>query len=346
MTLKDIARETGVSISTVSRVINGKSNNAASKEVQDRIWAAARAGGYKPNEAAQTLKQKNSKPSSLQATRSIACIYARTNDASNDAFFSALTRSVEQEALKRGYIVKYSFTVFDIDSPLTRSLLRNNDVDGAVILGRCDSRTLTYLKKRFRKIVYTGLNILNFNCDQIICDGDAVASEAISYLLDLGHRRIGYVGDTQNEIRYDAYRKILHEHHIALDRSIVASCACTSEGGYSGTEKMLSGKNILTLPSALFCMNDTIAVGTIKAIQEKGLRVPGDISVISMDDIDIAQYMSPTLTTMHIPIADMGKITAKTLIERIEGEISLPMKIALPYRLVKRESCGKYNEPA
>ena len=106
MTLKDIAKEAGVSISTVSRVINGNSSNAASKQMQDKIWKIARAGGYVPNVSAQALKQKTSKHT---RHHSIACVYARTQDAQNDAFFSTLTRSMEQEALKEGYIVKYSF---------------------------------------------------------------------------------------------------------------------------------------------------------------------------------------------------------------------------------------------
>ena len=96
MTLKDIAREAGVSISTVSRIINGNSTKAASKELQDKIWKIARAGGYAPNTSAQTLKQKV--PVKKTTSPSIACLYARSQDAQNDAFFSALTRSIEQES--------------------------------------------------------------------------------------------------------------------------------------------------------------------------------------------------------------------------------------------------------
>ena len=103
MTLKDIAKEAGVSISTVSRIINGNSSNAASKEMQDKIWSIARAGGYVPNTSAQALKQKNREN---VPHHSIACVYARAQDAQNDAFFSTLTRSIEQEALKEGQKVK------------------------------------------------------------------------------------------------------------------------------------------------------------------------------------------------------------------------------------------------
>ena len=143
MTLKDIAKEAGVSISTVSRIINGNSSNAASKEVQDKIWKIARAGGYVPNASAQSLKQKMKENA---PHRSIACVYARASDAQNDAFFSTLTRSIEQEALKEGYIVKYSFSAFDIHNPATQNQIMNNEVDGAAILGRCDKEILKFMK--------------------------------------------------------------------------------------------------------------------------------------------------------------------------------------------------------
>ena len=211
MTLKDIAKEAGVSVSTVSRIINGNSSNAASKKMQDKIWSIARAGGYIPNTSAQALKQKT-----LENTphHSIACVYARAQDAKNDAFFSALTRSIEQEALKEGYIVKYSFSAYDIHNTATQNQIMNNEVDGAAILGRCDKETLKFMKNHFRKVVYAGLNPLDADYDQVICDGNAIASDAVKHLISLGHKKIGYIGETKNEIRYDAYCNTLKNNHI------------------------------------------------------------------------------------------------------------------------------------
>ncbi len=334
MTLKDIAREAGVSISTVSRTINGKSQNAASKEVQDRIWEIARAGGYIPNSLAQALKQGG--PQNIQS-KSIACILARSSDAKNDAFFSALMRSIEQEALKEGYIVKYAFSLFDIKAPLNHSPIPGSEVDGAAVLGRCDDATLHLLRNHFRKVVYTGLNTLHSDYDQVVCDGSAIASDALEFLLQLGHTRIGYIGDTKKEIRYDAYCDTLKRHRIPFNRQIVTNVPTSSEGGYHGAKRILARTRAVT---AFFCMNDITAIGAIKAIQEAGFRIPDDISVISMDDIEIAQFVSPMLTTMHIPIEEMGRMAAKTLIDRIGGGHSLPLKIELPYCLAKRDSCG------
>ena len=334
MTLKEIAREAGVSISTVSRVINGNSANSASKEVQDRIWEIARAGNYVPNTSAQALKTGGiGKP----LTQSIACIYARSSDAKNDAFFSSLTRSMEQEALKEGYIVKYSYSAFDIHNPSTRNQILNTEVDGVAVLGRCDSQTIKFLKEHFKKVVYSGLNALDAEYDQVICDGNAVATDALEFLFQQGHTHIGYIGETNKEIRYTAYCNVLKNHRIPFDKSIVANVTTSSEGGYQGAKRILERNRDVT---AFFCMNDITAIGAIKAIQECGFKVPDQISVISMDDIEIAQYISPMLTTMHIPIDEMGKMAAKILIDRINKGHSLPLKIVLPYYLAKRESVG------
>lgn len=333
MTLKDIAKEAGVSISTVSRIINGNSSNAASKEMQDKIWSIARAGGYVPNTSAQALKQKNREN---VPHHSIACVYARAQDAQNDAFFSTLTRSIEQEALKEGYIVKYSFSTFDIHNPATQNQIINNEVDGAAILGRCDKETLKFMKKYFHKIIYVGLNPLDAEYDQVICDGNAVASDAVSHLFAQGHTQIGYIGETKNEIRYEAYCNTLKKNHINFNKNIVTNVSGSSEAGYQGAKRILERSSDVT---AFFCMNDITAIGAIRAIHECGYRIPDDISVISMDDIEIAQYVSPMLTTMHIPIEEMGKMTAKILIDRIRNGHTLPLKMSLPYYMAKRESC-------
>lgn len=340
MTLKDIAKEAGVSVSTVSRIVNGNSSSAASKETQDKIWKIARTGGYVPNTSAQALKTGIfRKP----IDKSIACLYARSEDAANDAFFSTLTRSIEQEALKEGFIVKYSFSAFDIYSPATIRQVQESLVDGVVILGRCNKETLKFLKEHFKKVVYSGLNILNADYDQIVCDGNAVAYDAMAFLYENGHTRIGYIGETKNEVRYQAYRSFLRDHKIPVDNNIITNTAVSSEGGYLGAKRILERADHI---SAFFCMNDITAIGAIKAISEKGYRIPKDISLISMDDIELAQFVSPMLTTMHIPIEEMGKMTAKILIDRINGGHTLPMKVSLPYYLVKRESCGPATIPS
>ena len=157
VTLKEIAKEAGVSVSTVSRVINKKGPHVARPELQNRIWEIVSRTGYVPNENALNLK-KSAKPESLTAQRSIACLFARTPESINDPFFSQLARSVEAAAFKEGYHVQYSLTEVDVKQPHTLRNLIDQHIQGVVVLGRCDYELLHYLKQCFRYVSYTGLN--------------------------------------------------------------------------------------------------------------------------------------------------------------------------------------------
>ena len=335
MTLKEIAKEAGVSASTVSRVINRK-QSAASKEVQDKIWEIVRNTGYSPNSAARDLKTGQTSPE-IKHMRSIACIFARTADPINDAFFSVLARGVEQEAFRHNYIVKYIITPLDIDNPSIFHLITDNHVDGAAVLGRCDKRMLSFLKNHFNYVVYSGLNSLNAKYDQVICDGQQSAAMAMEKLWELGHSKIAYLGETVNENRYAGYCDFLAAKNLPFIKNRVINVPMTMEGGYQGALKLLKTEGSFT---AVFCSNDITAIGASRALQENKLRIPEDVSLISIDDIEMVQYITPMLTTVHIPIAEMGQMAAKLLIDRIEGGHVLPLKVNLPFSLTTRESCA------
>lgn len=337
MTLKEIAVEAGVSVSTVSRVINKSSKSPASQQVQDRIWEIVRRTGYTPNSNARQLKMGNP-AAPAGASRSIACLFARVHEAETDTFFASLARSIEKEAFKHGYIVKYTFTAFDIHDPNIFRLISDNHVDGVAVLGRCDKHLLKFLKQYFRYVAYTGLNNLDAKYDQIVCDGYQAAITAMEHLLKLGHTRIAYVGETSSEDRYRGYCTALAEAGLSFCRELVSDESLSPEGGYHGTDRIL--KKGITV-SAFFCPNDATAIGATRAVKEHGLSIPEDISLISIDDIDTAQYLTPMLTTIHIPVEEMGQMTAKILIDRIEGGHTLPVKVNLPYYIAGRESCGE-----
>jgi DNA-binding LacI/PurR family transcriptional regulator len=336
ITLKEIAKEAGVSISTVSRVVNKNSTSAASKEVQDRIWEIVRRTGYTPNSTARDLK-KGTKSNAEPPSRSIACLFARSEDSKSDLFFSNLARSIEQEAFKHNYVLKYSFTAIDLHHPNTFHLISDNHVDGVIVLGRCDSQTLSFLKQYFKFVAYTGLNNLDAKYDQIISDGYEAGKTAMKHLMELGHTRIGYIGETKKEDRYTAYCDSLTAARISYHKEYVVNVPLSLEGGYEGAKGLLRRNSDIT---AIFCSNDITAIGAMKALKEAGKRIPEDISIISIDDIDTAQYVSPMLTTIHMPVEEMGQMAVKILIDRIKGGHKLPIKINLPFYLANRESCG------
>lgn len=340
MTLKEIAQQVGVSISTVSRVINQKGTNAASKEVQDRIWEVVRETGYVPNAAAQSLKRADQLFSPEPATHSIACLFARTPAAINDPFFTRLARSVEETAYKEKYVVKFLFTAPDLDHPGTRQVISDNHVEGIVVLGRCDKKLLSMIKREVKNVVCISLNPSDDRIDQVFCDATQIGCSAVEHLIGLGHQNIAYLGEIHNENRYTGYRQGLQKHNIPVRANLVMDAILSSEGGYKGAKQLLQQAPDMT---AIFCANDATAVGAIHALQEEGIKIPGDISIISVDNIEMSQYVSPTLTTVHIPLDEMGHVAFQQLHDRIRGGHRLPMRISVPFSLVERESCARPN---
>ncbi len=337
MTLKEIARQANVSISTVSRVINGKSPSAASPEVQQRILSIAQSAGYTPNAAAQDLKNKGKTAGTPpRADQSIAVLFARMPFALMDPYFSQLMQSIEAAVSDTGYYIKYMYSSADFDNPSILQAFTEDKMKGIIILGRCEKRIVDCLTRTHVNLVYVGLNEFNPSYDQVLCNGFDVAFEAVGYLIRQGHRNIGYVGESENEVRYKGYCAALVANGIELNPDYKVEVVLSSEGGYAGARKIMSQSKGIT---ALFCANDMTAIGAMRALKEDGYRIPDDISIIGIDDIPTSQYMSPALTTVHIPIEELGNMTVKLLIDRIEGKHNLPLKVFLPFSIVERETC-------
>jgi Transcriptional regulators len=335
MTLKDIAFLAGVSPSTVSRVINHPGSKAASRKVEDKIWQIVRETGYVPDVSARSLKLHGTSGRTPDTPKAIGCLLARTH--TSDPFFSKIARGLEREALRNGYTVKYIFSYQDMRQPDIQLAIRQTKVEGVALLGRPDSRMRSFLKANFKKIIYAGLNNIDSEFDQITCNAYLASKTAVSYLAKLGHTQIAYLGERKNEIRYRGYLDAISQLALPLNREYIIDTPLSSEGGYQAAIRLLSAENNIT---ALFCANDLTAIGAMKAAKEIGRCIPKDLSVIGIDDIETCQYTKPMLTTIHIPMEDLGTMTAKILIDRIETGKRIPMKVELPFRLIRRDSCA------
>lgn len=338
MTLKEIAKLANVSISTVSKVINQSSPQAASKEVQDRIWKIVNESGYKPNEHARQLKSMSNKSQGI-TQQYIACLLAKTPTDRSDTFGATLTRSIEAETLANGYCVRYTFTPKEINADLIEKL-KADKINGIIVFGKAEKFVLTFLKKNFKFVVYISLNPTAISYDQVICNGCFAAQHAVQHLIDLGHTRIAYIGETKNEQRYDGYKNALDENQITHDKELIFNITSSIKEGYDSASTLFQ-KN--TNVSAIFCINDILAIGVLKAIEDAHLSCPKDISVISIDNIELAQFVSPMLTTVDIPVEEMGKMAVKILIDRIKRGHTLPLRVTFPFKIIERESCQKYK---
>jgi len=328
MTLKEIAERAGVSVSTVSRIINSDNDNFARKEVRDRVWGIIKESGYMPNQNARRLKLGQS-GDSIAVTGGVALVLTRNRDFDDNPFFAQVARAIEKEALALGFPVLLTYSVFDTKNNAVPDI----KTDGAIVLGRPAASVIPLLEKRHKTIVYVGRNTLDVPWAQVICDGSEAAEIAMKHLYNNGHKRIAYLGETENEVRFTAYRQFLAAHSLDSDRSLVHPCKHSGEDGYRAAKDIEAAN-----PTAVFCAADIIGIAAMKRFKENRIKVPNRISVISIDNIELSGYVSPMLTTVGMPIVELGNIAVQTLIDRITKRHKIPMKIILPNTLIRRES--------
>ncbi len=269
-------------------------------------------------------------------TKTIACVFGRARTPADNPFFSEVVRAIEQQALKMGYVVVAVYTLLDFQNKELLEKVASVSTDGVIVVGRFDERMRAFFDRTYKYLVYTGLNSMSSDIDQVISDGYTAAEAAVRYLYSLGHRRIGYIGETDDEVRYDSYCATLHNLGLPYDATLVCSCPIEKKGGFEGAKRMLA--NAKQKPTAVFCANDITAIAVIQCFLQEGMKVPEDISVMGIDNIDVAQYMNPMLTTVEVPKVELGKNAVRLLIDRIENGKTIPMTIKLPYRLIVRES--------
>ncbi|MGC4018675.1 MAG: LacI family DNA-binding transcriptional regulator [Muricomes sp.] len=340
MTLKEIASRAGVSISTVSRIINSPDDSFARKEVRERVWAIIKETGYTPNISARELKQGKSKTHGVPSG-ALACILGRTRTLDDNPFFAQLSRVIEQQAMERKYPVRLSYSVLDAKTAPTLEKIEAARVDGAIVLGRFNESSIKFLEQHYKNIVYVGRNKISASWDQVICDGYEATQIAMEHLIAYGHQRIAYIGETTNEIRYQAYRDMIRKYGLDSSRRLVCEAPHSSEGGYHGADLLLKADT--PMPTAVFCAADISAIAALRRFTEAKIRVPDQLSIISMDNIEMSGYVSPMLTTVGMPIMEMGNIAVQTLIGRIQKQHKLPLNIYLPNRLILRESVTNLN---
>lgn len=331
MTIKDVAELAGVSPSTVSRVVNKGDEKSASTVTQRKIWDAVNTLRYTPNIHARSLKSNMAEGPEL--LKEIAGVYGSTGDSLINPFFNTLLHEVEKTAYEKGYYLRFSFS--EIHAHLHN---KDNSANSVIILGKTDSKTLNILKNHYKHIIYTGLQDLALNIDQVISSGYQAAQSAIHYLLELGHQKICYIGETTNEQRFLAYQDTMREAGLIISEQDTASTDLSPGQGYEAVQRLLNKNTEFT---AIFCSNDILAIGALKALKDNKIKVPDEVSLISIDDIDTAGYLSPMLTTVRIPIKEMGSMAVKILIDRMEGGHKTPLKVNIPNSLIYRNSCSK-----
>ncbi|MCM8899895.1 LacI family transcriptional regulator [Caldicoprobacter algeriensis] len=325
-TLKDIAVKAGVSIATVSYVLNNKGK--ISRETQEKVIKAARELGYQID--IKTRLHQYKKPNIIGVVTSNF----------GGPFFSRLLKSIEKSANDNGYhLIAYSTNIGSTDY-FIKHVFNTHRPSGLIVMAYnvTDEILIKYSSQDF-PIVTIDREIEGPHLYSVIIDNFQGAYDAVKYLIDCGHREIGFMGGAYNmvyetQLRYKGYCDALKDAGIDPEKQLYCQGAHTEKGGYTTAKMLLTQRK---MPPAMFCTNDEMAIGVIKACTEAGVRIPDDVSIVGFDDIESAKNIKPSLTTIRQPMEELAETAVQTLVMAMHG--NSPIKhIKLPTKLIIRES--------
>ena len=331
-TIKDVANLAGVHPSTVSRVIND--NSRISEKTKNKVLLIIKKLGYTPNAIARGLKTKR--------TQTLGMLIP---DITNP-FFAELARGVEDAANKNNFNVILCNTDDKLKKERTYlEILRGKRVDG-LILGTAHIRDKSILELEKKKFPYilVSRNIEGLDKNCVIVDDVAGGIMVTEYLIKLGHRRIAHITGplkTRSALnRLKGYKLALKKYEIEYRDELVGEGDFRIKGGYQVMKRFLK---LAEPPTAIFAANDLLALGAIQVILKKKYHIPEDFCIIGFDDIRLASFVYPPLTTVSQPMLEMGALAVKMLLKIIEEEEFNQKKEILEPKLIIRESCRKIN---
>jgi DNA-binding LacI/PurR family transcriptional regulator len=336
-TSSEVAQRAGVSRTTVSFVLNDVRNKGISEETRQKVLEAASELGYQPNAAARTLAGGS--------TGTVAVVIPRSDHLHVDAYLPRLLSTVNDCCHAHGYKVLIEAAYDQVKRPgAFMNLVRSKRIDGLVMVNMrsVECQYVRQLAKQGFPIVVPGNGLESFY-SRCTSDNDVVTAYAVTrHLLDLGHRRIAHIPFAPKDyeaviLRRAGYEQALAEGGIAPDPKLVVCADISARSGYDAMQKLLARKVSFT---ALFAGNDTIAFGAMRALVEAGRSIPRDVAVVGYDDIPLAAFATPSLTTLRIDPVTQGQEAVDMLLAQINGEDYARLEIPYATRLIIRESCG------
>jgi LacI family transcriptional regulator len=327
--MQQVAERAGVSVTTVSHVIN--ETRPVSDELRERVLAVVAELGYQPNVLARSLRRGE--------THTIGAIIP---DNANP-FFAEVVRGVEDTSFEQGYSVILCNSDGDPDKELHyANVLVEKRVDGILLIaaGVGPEHILAWQKQHI-PLVLIDRDIPDVSVDVVLTHNARGGWLAARHLIELGHQRIGCIAGpsdmTPSDERLAGYLEALRESGLSADETLVLRGDFQCQSGYQAGHQILSKDDP---PTAIFACNDLMAMGAMRAALELGLRIPGDLSVMGFDDIPLASFINPPLTTIQQPKYEMGVLAASLLLERMQDPDMPPHKRTLETHLVVRESSG------
>ncbi|MCA0972032.1 LacI family DNA-binding transcriptional regulator [Halobacillus litoralis] len=335
VTIKEIALKTNYSSSTVSRVLNHDQSLSVSPETRQRILSIAKELGYK------TVQERRSTKSDPSTEKVGILLCHSVEEELNDSYFLSIRQGIENECKKQGV---QTTELFRLNNLQTGQI--SKDIEHLIVVGRINHELLEQLSDQLKNIVYINHLTDESQFDSIVLDFEKATRQAMDHLLGLGYKDIGYIGGQEIEY-YSGRQKEFEEGRRATFQKVM------EERGSFDPRKCLVGKFSISdgyrlmkeaieqelVPEAIFTASDSMALGVIRALQEQQYRVPEDVAIVSFNDIELAEYSNPPLTTVRVPTEEMGRLGVTMMVDRLGGR-EIPLKVVVPTELVIRESCG------
>ena len=337
-TIREIAQLAEVSTATVSRVLNNDTTLSTSIETRDRIFAIAEELDYKPQRL-KKLKQEM-KRSTLQIG---LLFWSMAEDEKDDPYFAAVRRGIEVHCEQLGISITKV-----IRGDFTTALAEAEGLDGLLVVGSIEVQDVLDIYTQPDRIVFVNHGEELFDYDSVHLNFDGAIRTSYQYLTSLGHEKIGFIGGVEwvhslrdrpsirrsEEHRYVAYTRMMREsgHYYACVEWVDD---WSSQGGYEAMQRILMRGD---RPTACLIASDNMAVGALHALHEAGISVPQHMSIVGFNDIELAAFVNPPLSTVHAHTELLGETAVKMLVERLEGR-KVAMQVKLNTTFVERNSC-------
>lgn len=337
-TIKDVARLSGVSISTVSRVFSGAAN--VKDESKQKVLAAVKELNYHPNEIARSLVDGS--------TKTIGLILSASEDTvSVNGFFTKATMGISHYAQECGYNVMIAFAD-DQKKEMTciKNYISSRNVDGIILFAnRENDKCIAFLRNSGMPFAVIGKPDNNSNCLWVDNDNVGAAVKAIRYLLKKGHRRIGFIkgpdGYHVSDDRYLGYLEALKDNGIKVDKSIVSSNAdFTIEAGFEAAEKIFSNLAPENYPTAVMSSDDLQAIGVLRFLYKQQLK---NISIMGFNNISLTEFTTPNITSVDVNPQKLGEYAMKMIVEYLESNNETLVNYLVETTIIERDSVYALN---
>ncbi|WP_455662484.1 LacI family DNA-binding transcriptional regulator [Pradoshia sp.] len=326
-TIKDIAEKAGVSIATVSRVLNYDNTLSVSDETKRRVFEAAEDLSYK-----KTPSRKINLPK-------VAIINWYTDKEELDDLYYMSIRIGAENACQDLQLQTMQYSYHEMNK------INDEDIAGIIAIGKFRKKQVEEINMHTSNVVFVDFNPDEDKFDSVIIDLRRATEKILRHFINKGHTSIGYIGGHESymdegmdieDVRIEAFRTFLEANHL-LDESSIYTGSFTVEEGYHLMKRAIKEKGD-QLPTAFFAGNDSLAIGCLKALHEENIPIPERVNIIGLNDTSIAKFVYPALSTIKVHTELMGETAVSLLLERMTDDRSVPKKVVIPTELIIRDS--------